>query len=1216
MATVNRGPRVGPYPAAQVPRATTANHYSRIPQYGRNAPYYVNQHQFPVYTSLYNGWGWPNSVKPWVPGRPAVVGWVPVVQSPPYLPGRVPVAFNPGFRGLVVGSGGTYSQGNYHNRYNHNYNHNPAVRTRRAAETTVGMGISACPIVPSNTATNYYVPQRRPQQHRNHQRPQQHRSHQRITTKNYPHPATILRPTTLHNPHLPVYNPPPASGTASYLPQNQPTMGMVRSYGMSWKSNTNDTEAATHPQIETSAPVVSPLPVPVREDSDDSCDSILKNTPIFPDSSQETSFPSIPQASCQNTLPSKETNATMSSGASAALERMTETVSRRLDKTIDTEPVSKASEPAPMSAPNKNRSSLPENPRLSGPSCNKVPKNDKNKQREPQSTKPAAREQANNKPQLTQPKQPQNTPAIELESGDVKTRKVDERAGHIRGSTSGGKKYKKGKHNKSGSVTSGKLTRSGSSNFSSQGKQSVSEVTSQGNKNLKNKSTPEESRPLPHRLTSGGSAASTSRRRRNLSGSSSTVLPRQGDFQQENITPASKANPPVTTINHANDVAFLQATSDGWLEVSSTHSQPTIVEKSTHTAPDVPVLRAKYEVPSAYSYQQPERTMFKAENRQFYLPQTPVQLIQKGYSMQNSTAPAYHVGQNQVPYNQKPQYLAMQSQIPQHHQVYHQNLQSHQAIHHQRQQNQQTYQTHQVHQQVQTQGFHHNLNPAKRGPDTKNGYTLPQIHTQQRIQHQQYPSSNFPFHQSQTQQKPPRFQGAPTSHTAPPTPHRGNRYAANAVNQNVYAGAPYHRFATTQASNGNYGGNIVPEFNRGHIRNRSNQSLHDYGRNSKKPAIVQAARYKPRSPSPPPIVKMAVRNKKLLWPIGPFIPFSTKICSPWELDSTTFVNVFCTTVGVLRLPFSVEFLRTLKSVLPPKHGDHIITFPTALADSADMTPYWERCYYCQQFLFKYAKHLGFKPFEKIPMKDWPRVEIMLGTDNTENSKFNIYLSQPDEKRLLFRCVEQKLGDSDKAPKATFFVTVHQTGVNQVQYSDPDLQDDKVTLPPLDGSRDPRTTPEFQYNLPHYLCLNERRGIYGCGFTDIGVPAKRLNFHPFGKTNFDSLWYGMAHLQELVIADDNASIIDAMCFDPDHVFGIPNVVGYCKKRTAVMMGNGEPKFLEHDEVLRLNCKAAAPPPPSSSRRREPVVPNDEFERERESPQTKSSDVNGDTKSTST
>ncbi|KAK6334814.1 hypothetical protein TWF718_010260 [Orbilia javanica] len=996
-------------------------------------------------------------------------------------------------------------------------------------------------------------------------------------------------------------------------------MGMVRSYGISWKSTTNAIEAA-HPQMEAPAPIEPPVSVPSREDSDDSSDSILKNTPTFPDSSQETSPPSLSWAPRQNTLPSKETKADMPSttATSVAQERKMETTLRDIDTPTRNELISKVSEEAPMLAANKQRLDLPGSPKNLGYSHNKVLESNKGRQKGPQVTRGTAREQTNNKPQANQPKQGQNIPVTGSEATDMGAEKTDERAGHAKNFTSTGKRNKKAKHSKSGSVNSGKMTRSDSSNFSSQGKQSVSEAASKVNKNSKGKVALEENRPLPNRLTSGSSATSTSRRRRNLSTASAAAPPppRQNGLQENIIlqardqTPVAIAPPPPTpAINSVNGPAYLQAAFNRRLLETSTHNNSKMTGNPTNTTPPIPIQRARYEAPKNHSYNQPERAVYKAENRQFYPAPISIPPTQKGYPMKPPT-PATHQGL----YNQKSQYPIIRPQIPQLFQVHHQNFPPHQVHYHQ---NRQAYQHHQ---QTQPQVFHQNFsNQARRGPDTKFGYAVPQFYPQQYIQHQQYPSSNFAFHQPQAQQKLPRFQRV-SSQTAPPTPHRNGGHIANAVNPNGYGGAPFNRFGIGQAGTGNYGqtgnGNynsMVPEFNRGHAKNRSNHSLHDHGRGLKKPTIVQAARYKPRSPSPPPIVKLSVRNKRLLWPIGPFIPFNKMTCSPWEFDSTTFMNVLSTTVGVLRLPFSVRFLRMLKSILPPKHGDHIIIFPTLLADTADMTPYWERCYYCQQFLFKYAKHLGFKSFDELPMKDWPKIEIMLGTDNTESSKFNIYLSQPDEKRLLFRCVEQKLDDSDNTPKATFFVTVHQTGVNQVQYSDPYLQDGKTPLPPLDGSRDPRTTPEFQYNLPHYLCLNELRGLVTCGFTNIGVPAKRLNFHPFGKTNFDSLWYGMAHLQELVTADDNASVNAALRWDPDRMFGIPNVVKYCKKRTAVMMGNGEPKFAEHDEVLKMNCKAAAPPFPSGRRERL-VVADDESGWERESPQTKQSGVNEDVKST--
>ncbi|KAF3927043.1 hypothetical protein ABW21_db0200793 [Orbilia brochopaga] len=341
--------------------------------------------------------------------------------------------------------------------------------------------------------------------------------------------------------------------------------------------------------------------------------------------------------------------------------------------------------------------------------------------------------------------------------------------------------------------------------------------------------------------------------------------------------------------------------------------------------------------------------------------------------------------------------------------------------------------------------------------------------------------------------------------------------------------------------------------------------------------LVQEERYRPRTPSPPPIVKLSVRDRKLLWPIGPFIPLNMWGCAPWEMDSTNFVNVLCTNVGVLRLPFSIPFLRLLRSVLEPGHGDHVITFPTMLANRENMAPYWERCFYAQQFLWNNAKYLTPKSYEHLPFSEWPNVEILLGSDNLPDSKWDIYMSQKDDKRLIFRCVEQKLSEDDKNPKATFFVTVHQTGINQVQYSDPTTRDPNIPLPPLDGSPDPRLLPEYQYTLPYYLCLNESRGITTHGFVDIGVPAKRLNFHPFGPRNFDPLWYAMAHIQELVCADDLETLESiGPDQDADKIYG-KGTKKEVEERKETMMMRGGPKFLTHDEILALNFKEPAPEP---------------------------------------
>ncbi|KAK6529712.1 hypothetical protein TWF281_008874 [Arthrobotrys megalospora] len=1143
--TANGIPRNVPFPASQAPGAIqstqypafvqwSATHTTGIPQYAGHPQYTGNPYQGPVYiptgsTSVFG-------TAPRTSGG-TVPAWAAAKENSPHPSNSI---YGYGPSSLVVGGG---------------------VNSQRGL-ITVGKGLSAPPPTPTNNTTRQGVP---------HRQLQLHHGHQQDTTKNHPHLPTVPLPFHFKPPVLPVYNPPSASETSPLPAQNQPTMGMVRSYGISWTPNINGAEVVPA-QTAASVPVEPPLPLVAKEDSDDSCDSLFKNTPVFPDGSQETSSPSIPQTSCPNTLPSKNANTNTPPKTNTALERKRETVPQGPDTIGYTELVLKSSVAAPMSAANKNKPNASESLRPIEPSHHKALKNDKVTQKEPLATRSTSREQTNNRSQTSQPKQDQKPSGTKLGSSEpAKIQKTVERAGHVKNSNSFGKKGKKSKHSKSGSVNSTKMLKGDMSNFSLQGKQRQPEPSHEI-KSSKGKTALEEARPPPCNLNPENPSTSTSRRRRNLSISTMAALPQQNGFLQENLTPApAPATASTTTINSNGAPVPMSTFNKQLLNLSPTYNQLRMIEKSAPSVPTALMQRGNYEALNTYAYQ-PERATLKPEPRQFY-PPPPVQPIQKAYPMQPPPVLHHQVGQSQVPYNQKSQYTSIRPQIPQLQQAHHQNYQNHQSYH----QNYHNQQSQHAHHQNQLNGFHQNYsNSVRRGPEPNSGYTVPQNYSQHRMQ--QYPNGNFAYQQPQVQQKPvpPPFQRT-TSHTAPPTPHRSNRYVANVANQNLHGGVPFNRFATGQTSNGNPR-NTIPGFNRGHVRNRSNQSQLDYGGNSAKPTILQAARYKPRTPSPPPIVKLSVRNRKLLWPIGPFIPLNRMTCSPSELDSSTFVNVFCTTVGILRLPFSVEFLRMLKSVLPPKHGDHIITFPSILADPSDMTPYWERCYYCQQFLFKYAKHLGFKPFEELPMSDWPRVEIMLGTDNTKKSRFNIYLSQPDDKRLLFRCVEQKLNDEDKGPKATFFVTVHQTGVNQVQYSDPYLQDDKIPLPPLDGSRDPRTTPEFQYNLPHYLGLNESRSIVSCGFTGIGIPAKRLNFHPFGPKNFDSLWYGMAHLQELVIADDNISVAVASRWNPDRVFGIPNVVKYCKKRTEVMRGNGEPKFAEHDEVLKMNCKAARPPSP--------------------------------------
>ncbi|KAK6354256.1 hypothetical protein TWF730_008668 [Orbilia blumenaviensis] len=1174
MANASGIPERGYYPVAQAPGATNAIQSATFSvscttgasNYARNAQRFEDTYQGP--THGLGGASGVISITPRAERGPVATGWGHTLQSPPQLLGRSGE--------LAVGGDTGLTQ-------------RPNVGKRISANND--------PTRPYLHVPHVQAQQPSPLQHHHH-------DHRNNTTKrNHLSTTASPLPTSL-NPSLPICNSSSSSDTKASFSQAQLKMGTLRSL----KSAVTGSEAPT--QTESSAPVEQPTSAPAREDSDDSCDALLKNTPIFPDGTQETSSPSTPQASRQITLTSESKSTDTPSETCTTTERKTEeTVRRSTDETKGAELASKFSELALVPAANERKSDVTESSKpLDLPSHNLATEDLKKSKPEGQQKSEASyQQQETNKPSTNQSREAQITSIIEPGSPNKKEKKKEsEQKGHTKNTNSFSKRGKKGRHNKSNSFNSNKKMNSGSSSISAQGKQPEPE-TLKGNADPKPQGILE-SRPTHNRLNSEASTTSASRRRRNLSVASMTISSNQTRNLQENMAPDLKTASPATgasidTPNSTMHPPRIQQLQDD----SPSHGQPRSVERQIASTSTTHTQRENHEAPSGYPYQT-AGTGFNTEPRQFY-PSHPTQPMQTGYQMQPPTGLNHQIGQNQVPFSQQPQYH-MRPQVPQTYQGNHQNQQSRQWYN----QNQRSHSNHRRNQQYhhmyhqgQPQGYYQNFtNSFGQGSGVSARYSGAQHYPQQRIQ--QGPGGNFSFQQPQNQQKPvpPPFQRA-ASQTAPPTPHRSNRYAANPAGQNAYGGPSFNRFAAGQGGSKNPT-NMAPEAGSGHVRNRSSLSQNEYGRNSERPPITQAARYKPRPPSPPLIVKLAVRDRKLLWPIGPFIPFDRMTVSPWELDSTTFVNVLCTTVGVLRLPFSVEFLRMLKSVLPPKHGDHIITYPSILADPADMTPYWERCYYCQQFLFKYAKHLGSKSFDDIPMKDWPRVEIMFGTDNTEKSKFNIYLSQPDDKRLLFRCVEQKLSDSDKAPKATYFVTVHQTGVHQVQYSDPFLQDEKVPLPPLDGSQDPRTTPGFQYNLPQYLCLNESRGLISCGFTEIGVPAKRLNFHPFGPRNFDSLWYAMAHLQELVTADDNASVNAMLKWDSRGVLGIDDVIKYCKHRTAVMMGNGEPKFVEHEEVLKRNCKAGPPPPPPE---KEPEFPRSESDCD-ESSQSKSPDVTEDEK----
>ncbi|KAF3937616.1 hypothetical protein ABW19_dt0205300 [Dactylella cylindrospora] len=414
----------------------------------------------------------------------------------------------------------------------------------------------------------------------------------------------------------------------------------------------------------------------------------------------------------------------------------------------------------------------------------------------------------------------------------------------------------------------------------------------------------------------------------------------------------------------------------------------------------------------------------------------------------------------------------------------------------------------------------------------------------------------------------PRSQGMHarnmTAHTAPATPHRGR-----------YVGQP----GANMPFQSQHGVSHNRTSSMGHRRNHSLNTRPENGGHRRSSSIPQAQKYEPELPLL--VRQCTTKDKRLLWPVGPFIPWDTWGCSPFEMESENFMNVLCTTVGVLRLPFSIPFLRLLKEVVRPKFGDYVLTFPTMLANSDEMAPYWERCHHVARFLRNNAQRLGWKSFEEIPKCDWPKVEIFFGSDDLPDSKFHIYLSQRDEFRLLFRCVEQKLNGDDKEPKATYFVTVHQTGVQQIQYSDPLTLDPKLELPTPFGCLDPRTLPEYQYNLRNFLCHNETRGIHVSGFTEIGIPAKKLQNHPFYEENYDQLWYGMAHLQEFICMDDMNSLSKLRPDqDADVIYG-RGKKAELERRIETMHGRGGPKFEEHQKILAMNFRTKIPKRPKSN-----------------------------------
>ncbi|KAK6340705.1 hypothetical protein TWF696_009029 [Orbilia brochopaga] len=712
-----------------------------------------------------------------------------------------------------------------------------------------------------------------------------------------------------------------------------------------------------------------------------------------------------------------------------------------------------------------------------------------------------------------------------------------------------GKRNSKGHaHGKTSSVNSIKTVKSENGNLSSQGAQSTDESVTLTNPEGKR---PDKSRPLPQRLHSEGHTASR-RRRRN---SSLTSI----SFAHKKVSPSDSSSllpaPPATQV----EPSMTGPPSD--LEISR-ESSTTSIGYNQYKPVESAANNFSQRGPIENTIPLPIHNQTKAidqggQPQQFYTSPPNTKQWQRSFNGFQSLGPLQQTHQSSNSYNQSKNGGYRGSlQPPLQATHYHQNYQ------HPVRRNYESnvpYGTHRNQQQQQPQQEHQNQHQQSFQNYNSNFQYPQQQYHQPQYQQSQYQQSQYQQSQYQQQQAGTAYQSQ-AAQTAPPTPHRNHRYAANTGFNTSFA---RHNSGAGHARNNSFG------MSRGHARQRSFQSQSENGANAFRPTLVQEERYRRRTPSPPPIVKLSVRDKKLLWPIGPFIPWNVWGCPPWEMDSTNFVNVLCTSVGILRLPFSIPFLRLLRSVLQPNHGDHVITFPTMLANANNMAPYWERCYYAQQFLWKNAKYFNWKPFEELPPSEWPKVEILLGSDNRKDSKWDVYLSQRDEKRLLFRCVEQKLSEDDKEPKATFFVTVHQTGVNQVQYSDPTTRDPDIPLPPLDGSPDPRLLPEYQYTLPNYLCLNESRGITTHGFVDIGVPAKRLNFHPFGPRNFDQLWYGMAHLQELVCMDDIKTLENLRPGqDADAIFG-KGKAEELKERTKTMMGNGGPKFLTHEEILAMN-----------------------------------------------
>ncbi|KAK6529058.1 hypothetical protein TWF694_004276 [Orbilia ellipsospora] len=968
----------------------------------------------------------------------------------------------------------------------------------------------------------------------------------------------------------------PTPTPTGILGEHRRKMGTIRGFSMTKTTDSNDQE------VPAPSPTNPGSPASLAIDDSDSVDSLLRNTPIFPGDPQDVSSPTSLEMETTMAPRSSSTRLEASGLNEELLQSIPESSLQGEEApfVIDT-----VFQPLELSLTNSVTEYQAEVPKLSNTSTSEslsVRATNATNIQESRSNNTLIQGAGNKKPQ-SRSDQPERQPPFAKQSvADSNKTKVGERVGQVKSANGFGKKNSKGKQAKN-SGNSNKVTKSEMSNMNSQTKAQGSEprdIKGPAAKNLL-----EDNKPISRRLNSDNSGTSRRRRGHSAGNSMTNVLPKGNIFDK---LPPSLPAGPITPLKPTFNAAVLPPNPTRQLTDSSSGYRPFRTREPT-TAVGFD-QRSKLEVANAFPFHVSKQPMQTVSPRQYYAPLQPTlspagQPMQNSYSYFPSAGSSHQISQTQISQTRMPRAQMPQTQIG-----YNQSRQFSPF-------------RHPGSQQLPPPPLQlHTYNQNYQGPvgryGSGNGYNNQKPYIQpvaqgyaanfnyqpQKHQHQYLASSQSQrqyHHQNQSQQQQQPGMAYPQiTQTAPPTPQRHLGYISN---PSFHAGLPYNRNTGGNVKNSNAG-------HRGHMRSSSFQgqtqaqaqtraqvqlrSQQDNGGAQNKPKIVQQARYQRRPPSPPPIVKISVRDGKLLWPIGPFIPINTLGCPPWEMDSTTFVNVLCTSIGVLKLPFSVPFLRLLKQVLPPKHGDHIITFPTMLADFKDIGPYWERCYYAQRFLRKYSTVLGCKPFSEIPKGDWPRVEILLGSDNTKGCNFNIYLSQPDEKRLLFRCVEQKNGQEDDTPKATFFVTVHQTGVNEVQYSDPTTCDPNVPLPPLDGSRDPRTTPEFKFNLPHYLCLNESRGITTHGFTDIGIPAKRLNFHPFSENNFDSLWYSMAHLQELVCEDDGKTIEDMKKYDhPDKIMGKKGFLKAYEVREALMKGiHG--KFAEHDEILKKNCRVAA------------------------------------------